>query len=70
LPSRLAEAHAAAMGLVSVDPPYPARSFDVAMLWRKEHDAPALAWLRRLIGESAKSLDFPPLGRESASRAR
>jgi len=57
LPSRLAAAHAALLGLSLFDPPYPTRPFEVAMLWRKEHDAPALAWLRRLISDAANSLD-------------
>ncbi len=55
-PRRLAKVYAKPFGLKLFDPPYPTKLFEVAMLWRKEHDAAALAWLRGLIREAAKAL--------------
>jgi DNA-binding transcriptional LysR family regulator len=67
LPSRLAAAHAEPMGLVLFDPPYPTTTFEIALLWRREHDAPALAWLRRLIGDAANALDPRPVAARTAT---
>ena len=56
LPRRLALVYAAPFGLTLFDPPYPVRSFVMTMLWRREHDAAALAWLRGLIEDAAAAL--------------
>ncbi len=55
-PERLAKIYAKPFGLKLFESPYPVRVFDVVMLWRKEHDAAALAWLRGLISNAATSL--------------
>ena len=55
-PQRLAKVYAKPFGLKLFDSPYPVRLFEVVMLWRKEHDAAALAWLRGLIGDAARAL--------------
>ena len=56
VPSRLARLHARDLGLAVFDPPYESRPVQLVMLWRKEHDSAALAWLRALIAEVAKSV--------------
>lgn len=55
-PQRLAQVYAKPFGLTLFDSPYPVRLFEVVMLWRKEHDASALAWLRGLIADSARAM--------------
>jgi len=59
-PQRLARVYAGPFGLKLFSSPYPVRQFEVAMLWRKEHDAAALAWLRGLILDAAKALEPIP----------
>lgn len=56
LPYRLSLIWQASMGLKLFDPPYPTRISQIVMLWRKEHDASALGWLRGLIVDAAKGL--------------
>ncbi len=56
LPRRLCEAYSRTFNLKVFDPPYPSKPTDIVMLWRKEHDAAALAWLRGLIGQAATTL--------------
>ncbi len=56
LPRRLALAFAKPFGLKAFDPPYPSKPTEIVMLWRKEHDAAALAWLRGLVVDAAKGL--------------
>jgi DNA-binding transcriptional LysR family regulator len=63
-PQRLARAYAAPFRLKLFDPPCSVRQFDVVMLWRKEHDAAALAWLRGLISDAAKALGPVDRGRD------
>lgn len=56
VPYRAARAEADRMGLRLYDPPYPTVGIEVVMLWRKEHDAPPLAWLRELVSDAAAEL--------------
>lgn len=56
LPRRLALAEAERLDLKVFDPPYDSQRVKVVMLWRKQHEAPALVWLRGLIGEAAAAL--------------
>lgn len=56
VPRRLAAMYAGQLGLRLFDAPYDSRAIDIVMLWRKEHDAPALEWLRGLISEAAASI--------------
>jgi len=55
-PERLAKVYAKPFGLTLSESPYPVRPFEVVMLWRKEHDAAALGWLRGMISNAAKDL--------------
>lgn len=57
LPRRLALAFAAPFGLTVLEPPYTRKPAQIVMLWRKEHDAAPLAWLRGLIAEAASKLE-------------
>lgn len=43
-------------GLKLVDPPDPAPSTEVSLLWRRDHDSSALAWFRSLLKASATAL--------------
>jgi DNA-binding transcriptional LysR family regulator len=56
LPERLAKVYAPLLGLTLFDPPYPTAMVQIVMLWRREHDAPALAWLRDLVRQAAQAL--------------
>jgi DNA-binding transcriptional LysR family regulator len=59
LPRRLLDAYATLFNLVVFEPPYPTRANEIVMLWRKEHDAAALAWLRGLITDAARGMASP-----------
>lgn len=56
VPRRLAAMFAGQHGLRLFDAPYESRAIDIVMLWRREHDAPALQWMRGLIAEAATTL--------------
>ena len=57
VPFRLARMFAPFMKLTVFDPPYATERVQIVMLWRREHDAPALAWLRGILAEAAGRLD-------------
>lgn len=52
-PRRLAAAYAEPLGLAIFDPPHPAPPLEVHMVWRKDRDSPAVAWLRSLLQAAA-----------------
>lgn len=56
IPLRLARMFAPMMGLTLFDPPYETRPTELVMIWRREHDAPALGWLRGLLADAAARL--------------
>jgi len=56
LPSRLARACEIPHALKLFEPSTPTRTSDIFMLWRKQHDAAALVWLRSLIAQASRSL--------------
>ena len=56
VPLRLAQLAAPMMNLKVFDPPYVTNPTQILMLWRREHDAPALAWFRGLLSEAAERL--------------
>jgi len=55
-PRRLVQRDADRLNLRLFEPPYPTKSNALVMLWRREHDAPALSWLRGLIVAAASEL--------------
>ncbi len=55
VPRRLAMAFQP-FGLKMQDPPYPARNGEICLLWRKDQDSAALAWLRSLLISTAAQL--------------
>jgi DNA-binding transcriptional LysR family regulator len=72
-PQRFARVYAKRFGLALFEPPYSVRPFDVVILWRKKHDAAALAWLRGLISDAAKALgpaDRRPAAARSSERTQ
>ena len=56
IPLRLARMFAPMMKLKLFDPPYPTQPTRIVMLWRREHDAPALGWMRGLLADAAARL--------------
>jgi DNA-binding transcriptional LysR family regulator len=56
VPLRLARILAPMLKLKVFEPPYETNPTEMVMLWRREHDAPALAWLRGLLVETATGL--------------
>ena len=52
-PRRLAAAYAEPLGLAIFTPPHPSPPLEVHMVWRKDRDSPAAAWLRDLLRTSA-----------------
>ena len=56
VPLRLARIFAPILKLKVFEPPYETNPTEIVMLWRREHDAPALAWLRGLLVEMAAGL--------------
>lgn len=57
VPERLARRHAAQLGLVLFDPPYPSPAIPISMVWHRGHGTnPAAEWLRTLIAEVAAEL--------------
>lgn len=44
-------------GLKLLDPPYPAPGSTIALLWRRDHDSAALAWLRALLLSTAAAME-------------
>jgi DNA-binding transcriptional LysR family regulator len=55
VPRRLALAFQP-MGLTLMEPPYPSPSNAMSLLWRRDHDSAALAWLRALLMAAAKDI--------------
>ncbi len=55
VPRRLAQAYAR-FGLKLLDSPYPTPGAEIFLLWRKDQDSAALAWLRALLITSAAAL--------------
>jgi DNA-binding transcriptional LysR family regulator len=51
-PRGLAQVFGEALGLKTMEPPYPSPPRDIVALWRKDHDGPALQWLRGLLREA------------------
>ena len=57
LPRRLATAFMRRYSLTLFEPPYSSPPFEVMSLWHRDHgDQPAVAWLRKLLGEVAAEL--------------
>ena len=55
VPRRLALSFAP-FGLKLLEPPYPAPGSTLSLLWRRDHDSPALAWLRALLISTAAAM--------------
>lgn len=57
VPRRLATTFMGLYRLVLFEPPYPSPPFQMMSLWHREHgEQPAVAWLRRLLRETAAEL--------------
>lgn len=48
-PRGLVQVFGEALGLTTMEPPYPSPPRDIVGLWRKDNDGPALQWLRGLL---------------------
>jgi DNA-binding transcriptional LysR family regulator len=55
VPRRLALAFEP-LGVTLLEPPYPSPSNPMSLLWRRDHDSAALAWLRDLLISTAQTI--------------
>jgi DNA-binding transcriptional LysR family regulator len=56
-PLGIVRAFSHALGLKVLDPPYPAETYQVQAIWRRDSDGPALQWLRAALQEVGGRFD-------------